>query len=227
MIGSYWRKVSNSLVKGLLPALHDSVGSLETRSQSVERTLEIQSLLLGQLLLCRQAEVRSTSLQDFEFRVFSQFGDDGIIQYLVRTLCPTSKVFVEFGVEDYAESNTRFLMQLCNWRGLVIDSSTENVGRLKARSYFWRHDLTAIAAFVTAENINDLISMGGLHGEIGLLHIDIDGNDYWVWKALDVVSPLIAVIEYNSVFGIDRAITVPYDPHFVRHSASPTGLYFG
>ena len=63
--------------------------------------------------------------------------------------------------------------------------------------------------------------------EIGLLHIDIDGNDYWVWEALGAIEPAIAIVEYNSVFGPERAITVPYQPDFDRTRAHPSNLYFG
>ena len=141
------------------------------------------------------------NLLDAEFKVFSQWGDDGIIQYLVNQLDIPVKNFIEFGVEDYTEANTRFLLLNNNWSGLVMDCSEENVAYIKNDDIYWKHDLTAICAFVTAENINKTISEAGFTGEIGLLHIDVDGNDYWIWKAIDIVSPIIAIIEYNSLFG--------------------------
>ena len=71
-------------------------------------------------------------------------------------------------------------------------------------------------SFITAENINTIIEEEGFNGQIGILHIDIDGMDYWIWKALKVVEPQIVIIEYNSVFGNERAITVPYNADFQR-----------
>ena len=167
------------------------------------------------------------SMSDNEFSVFSQFGDDGIIQYLIKKLNPADKFFIEFGVENYLESNTRFLMQNNNWSGLVMDGSAEHIRSIKGFPFFWRHDLSAINAFITTENINELISSYRYHSKVSLLHIDIDGNDYWVWKAIDVITPDIVIVEYNSVFGIDRSVTVPYDPAFERFKYHYSGLYVG
>lgn len=169
------------------------------------------------------------SLSEVEFKVFSQFGDDGIIQYLIYHLnLPTHlHTFVEFGVETYEESNTRFLLMNNNWRGLIIDGSEENIKRVENSDYFWKHDLKAKAAFIDAENINSLIQEGGFSGEIGILSVDIDGNDYWVWNAINVVKPVIVVAEYNSTFGAELALSVPYDKAFVRSSAHFSNLYWG
>jgi len=134
---------------------------------------------------------------------------------------------VEFGVQDYRESNTRFLMMNDNWSGLVMDGSPENVAAIINSEYYWQYDLSAKTAFIDCDNINDLISARGFEREVGLLHIDIDGVDYWIWKAIEVVSPIILILEYNSVFGIDRAITVPYDNKFDRTNAHHSNLYFG
>jgi hypothetical protein len=134
---------------------------------------------------------------------------------------------VEFGVEDYLESNTRFLLKNRNWRGLVMDASPENIQSIRKDDLYWKHDLTAITSFVNRENINDVISKGGISGRIGLLSIDIDGNDYWIWEVLDVVDPDIVVCEYNSVFGDVYPITVPYSENFNRTRAHPSNLYAG
>ena len=167
------------------------------------------------------------SLNELELRVFSQFGDDGIIQYLVHNLDLDHKTFVEFGVEDYSESNTRFLLQKDNWSGYVMDGSSQNIARLQNAHYYWRHDLKAKAVFITRENINSLISAGTADFDgLDILHIDIDGNDYWVWKEIEI-KPAVVIMEYNSNFGIERALTVPYDPDFYRTSAHHSNLYWG
>lgn len=154
-------------------------------------------------------------------------GDDGIIQYLINYLEIENKIFVEFGVEDYLESNTRFLLINDNWSGLVIDGSKINIAKIKKDEIYWKHDLKVKSAFITAENINQLIEEEGIKGQIGLLHIDIDGNDYWVWKALEVVVPKIMIVEYNSKFGCEKAITIPYKEDFVWTKAHYSNLYFG
>ncbi len=167
------------------------------------------------------------SLRDAEFKVFSQFGDDGIIQYLIHRLAPLPDSFVEFGVENYRESNTRFLLLNNNWRGLVLDGSRRGIDQIRADENYWRHTLTAARAWISRDNINDLIREAGFTGEIGLLSIDIDGNDYWVWEKLDVIDPAIVVVEYNSVFGPDLAVTIPYDEKFDRHRAHHSGQFWG
>src|SRR5438128_2471166 len=155
-----------------------------------------------------------SSLREAEFKVFSQFGDDGIIQYLIHRLAPLPDSFVEFGVENYRESNTRFLLLNNNWRGLVLDSDQNCIRQIQNDEIYWRHTLTAKCAWVTRDNINELLREAGFSDGIGLLSIDIDGNDYWVWEKLDVVDPAIAIMEYNSIFGADLAIAIPYDSNF-------------
>ena len=128
---------------------------------------------------------------DVEFSVFSQFGDDGIIQWLIHRLPDLNQTFVEFGVGDYQEANTRFLLMNDNWSGLVMDSSSQYVKAIRRDPVSLNHDLQSECAIVTAENINQLLLDHGFEGDIGLLHIDIDGNDYWVWRAITAVRPAI------------------------------------
>ena len=176
----------------------------------------------------RQLRARAPArLQDYEFQVFSQWGEDGIVQRLVEVVPVERKQFVEFGVEDYTEANTRFLLTNNGWAGLVIDGSPENVQRIVSDPLYWRHNLKAMLAFVTRENINDLLRRNGLNGEIGLLSVDIDGNDYWVWEAIEAVRPAIVISEYNWRFGAERRVTVPYDPAFVRGRAHHSMVYYG
>lgn len=77
------------------------------------------------------------------------------------------------------------------------------------------------------ENINNLLLLSGFDSDVGLLHIDLDGNDYWIWKEIDVIRPIVVILEYNSVFGIERAITIPYARNFQRTNAHCSNLFFG
>lgn len=167
------------------------------------------------------------SLFDVEFKVFSQFGEDGIIQHLLRKLDRCEETFVEIGTGDYRESNTRFLALNNNWRGLAIDGGQSHMEFVLGTGLAWRHDVEPVSAFVTTDNVNSLISDNGYAGEIGLLSIDVDGNDYWLWEKVDAVSPAIVVMEYNALFGPDAAVTVPYDPSFVNSEKHYSQLYFG
>jgi hypothetical protein len=193
------------------------------------RTTDTQ-FLLGKMAAW---QVRSqkviSSLHDIEFKVTSQWGEDGIIDWLVeRAKIPVAcHTFVEFGVETYREANTRFLLQNRNWRGLIMDGSPDLLPAVKTDGLYWKHDLTAKIAFITRENINELISSAGFSGDIGLLSIDLDGNDYWVWEAISAVRPIICICEYNAVFGDVYPISVPYNPTFFRTDAHSSNLYFG
>ncbi len=180
---------------------------------------------LGQM----QAELNRNKpvlrLKDAEFQVFSQFGDDGIIQWLTQRIPFPNKTFIEFGVENYREANTRFLLVNNYWSGMVLDGSQENIFSLQQERLYAQFDIEAKASFITAANINSLLQGAGFAPELGILSIDIDGNDYWVWKAIDVVKPVLVICEYNALFGFEHPYTVPYRPDFVRGKEYPLNYY--
>jgi hypothetical protein len=187
-------------------------------------------ILQGRALALKNAERAPLGrLQDAEFKVFSQYGEDGILQYLIRETGITRREtrFIEFGVQDYAESNTRFLLMNDHWCGMIIDGSKKYMDCVRNQEIYWRHDLTAVDAWIDRDNINKLIGESGFNGDIGILSVDIDGNDYWVWERIKVVNPVIVVVEWNSVFGPNHAISVPYDPAFQRGKAHYSCLFWG
>jgi hypothetical protein len=182
---------------------------------------------LGRIEARQNSDKDGICLNDYEFKVFSQWGEDGIIDYLIRKVDIKNSIFVEFGVENYLESNTRFLLVNKNWSGLVIDGDPANVSFIKSDPIYWRQNLKADCAFITKENINELLKRNALTGDIGLLSIDIDGNDYWVWREIEVITPRIVVVEYNYRFGAEKAVTVPYNANFVRQKSHYSMIYFG
>jgi hypothetical protein len=218
--------LARRIVKGTLPGLFAIPGELSSLSARIDET----KVLVARLLI-RQMKERGIlhSLKEAEFKVFSQFGDDGIIQYLVHQtgISPEEESFVEFGVGDYTESNTRFLLVHNNWRGLVMDGDAGQIASLHKSDLYWRHDLTAVSVFVSKENLGELLHKHGFEQGLGLMHIDIDGNDYWIWEGLRTPSPVLVIMEYNSVFGSERAVTIPYDPSFRRTRAHHSNLYWG
>jgi len=114
-----------------------------------------------------------------------------------------------------------------NWAGLIFDGSKESIDYVQNQDFYWQHDLTAVYAWINRENINELIADNGYTGDLGILSIDIDGNDYWVWEKIEVVNPIIVIVEWNSVFGLDHAISIPYDPDFQRTKAHYSNLFWG
>src|SRR5262245_17108326 len=223
MAFSDWKRASRDLGRRLF-------GRRSPAETLLRRELAASRALTARLLIADlKARGALVPMRDAEFRVFSQFGDDGIIQHLIHNadVRRENHIFVEFGVENYLEANTRFLLMNDNWRGLVIDGDPNHISFIQRDEIFWRHDLTACAAFIDAENINSLLRDAGFVGEIGILSIDIDGNDYWVWQAIDVVRPIIVIAEYNAVFGPCHAVSIPYDPKFQRGRAHWSNLYWG
>ena len=203
-----------------LPAMH-------TELLAAKRDLALVREALGRLEARQTAGITSPRLADHEFRAFSQWGQDGIIQHLVRNVTITEKTFIEFGVETYKEANTRFLLMHDNWRGLIIDGDRSNIDAVKSEDLYWRYALTAVCSFITPGNINSLITSNGFSGPVGLLSVDIDGMDYWVWKNITGISPAIVIAEYNARFGPERAVTLPIDEKFTRGAAHYSNIYYG
>lgn len=169
----------------------------------------------------------STNLKDYEFKVFSQWGEDGIIQHLTRCVEIKNKTFIEFGVEDFFESNCRFLLMKDDWKGFVIDGSSSAIERLKQSYFYWKHHLEAVHAFITRDNINDLLAGSGFEEDLGILSVDLDGNDYYVLEAITSFKPRILICEFNPVFGGARKISIPYQPDFYRTNSHYSNLYWG
>jgi hypothetical protein len=204
---------------------------LEMKSafQSIWRITErLDELKINQgLILSALNEARkSTDLADYEFKVFSQWGEDGIIQYLSRAIEIKHRTFIEFGVESFMEANCRFLLMKDNWSGYVIDASSSNIAILKNSYFYWKYQIDAADAFVTKDNINELLAKSCFDEDVGILSIDIDGNDYFILEAINTVRPRILICEYNAVFGA-RKISVPYEPDFSRTRKHYSNLYWG
>ncbi len=197
----------------------------------LRREVEVLREAIGRVEARQLAAVpQDQPIADYGFRAFSQYGEDGILRHLLRHVPVQTRRFVEFGVESFHEANCRWLAagsDVGPWSGLVIDGSKQHIESIRARRPHYVFDLTAVQSFVTAENINKLITDNGFAGDLGLLSIDVDGVDWWIWRAIDCVQPAIVVAEYNARFGPTAAVTVPYDPTFHRAEADASLFYFG
>jgi hypothetical protein len=137
------------------------------------------------------------ALSAAELKVFSQNGEDGVLAEIFSRIETTNRFFVEFGVSNGIECNTRFLMEVLGWSGVYFEPVPEVFTRLSER-FASRTDVLAIQAFLTPENASDLFAQAGVPPEPDLLSIDIDGQDYWVWEVLEAYRPRVVVIEYNA-----------------------------
>jgi hypothetical protein len=191
--------------------------------QHTEATL----LLLGKEMSWKVAGLPpNTDFRKLGFKVFSQWDEDGIIQYLIHKIPIENETFIEVGVENFEESNTRFLLLNDHWQGLVLDASEADVRYIQTDRIYWEFDLQAKCAWITRDNIDSLLRGAGFSEDVGLLSIDIDGNEYWIWEAIQSIRPRIVIVEYNSLFGL-RPVSVPYKEDFHKLSAHYSGLYYG
>lgn len=173
---------------------------------------------------------QKTTFKNVEFKVYSKHGTDGILAHIFSKISPTNRIFVEIGVETGRECNTANLSLNLGWSGILIDANEEWI---KLARNFYKEKLgsrpenvKAIASFITAENINQILGDNGVMGEIDLLSIDIDGNDYWVWQAINTINSRVVVLEYNPALG-QRSLAIKYDPKHHYNPRSTHPLYFG
>ena len=154
------------------------------------------------------------------FRLSSQNQEDGLTLVLLSEVGVGERRFVEIG-SGLSGGNSGFLARECGWPGLMIDGHADHMTQVGRRF----PTVTAVTAWVTRENVNDLITTNGGAGEPDLFSLDLDGNDYWIWEAMTACSPRVVILEYNSMFGATRSVTVPYDAKFDRHRHHT--MYYG
>ena len=208
------------LIKPLRPylrAILDTRGSAALTNHALY-TMQRESLLANE----RNRDPKR--LLAYGFRGYSQHDEDGMIQGIFKRIGVSNRVFVEFGVGDGTENNTVYLM-MSGWRGQWIDGSDANAAAIRARfsSFIQSGQLSFVQGFVDRDSINGMIEKAGHSGEIDLLSIDIDGNDYWVWEVMSIVKPRVVVIEYNAVFRPPVAVVAEYNRNFVWDGTS----YYG
>ena len=114
--------------------------------------------------------------------------------------------FVEIGVGDYTESNTRFLFESRTAKGLIIDCLEDLSSKVSKNLKLWKGDLKIEEIFVSSENINSVLEKNNFEKDIDFFSLDIDGIDYWIIKSLPVNFSKVAVIEYNPIFGHDMRL---------------------
>jgi hypothetical protein len=157
------------------------------------------------------------------FRLKSQNEEDGITLALLAAVGPPLRRFVELGAGTNG-GNSGFLAQELGFTGVMVDASEKNVATLRG----WiPPEIRVEQAWITAESVNELVVGWGFGGEIDVLSLDIDGNEYWIWRELAACNPRIAIVEYNSLFGPDRSVTIPYDPEFSIKGRFGSAYFYG
>ena len=188
-------------------------------AENMCNTQEVQVLLQQQYKEVLARKIRPLpTFDEVGFRRHSQFEEDGILLYLFAMIGTTNKIAVEICAGNGIQCNTANLIVNHGWNGFLFDGGSDNVEAGKA--YFASHKNTFLwpptftQTWITAENVNEVVQKVGVYGEIDLLSLDIDGVDYWVWKAIDCIQPRVVVCETQNAIVADKALTVPYDASF-------------
>jgi len=211
------------LIRGIesLSVINDNVKKLQNNLSIVENRLA--DLCINNILANPKYK-DPKKLNNYEYQVFSQNGEDGIIKEIFNRIGITNKFFVEFGVGGGIENNTTSLL-IDEWNGVWIEADLELIKYINERFSREIHNkkLKIKHSFVDAQNIQDLFKEMAVPTEFDLLSIDIDGNDYWVWDAIKDFSPRVIIVEYNASYGPNLNWIMEYDPNYKWDDTS----YFG
>ena len=236
-----WRKVIRTIINGTLRPLHLEICSIPRRvpAESGPTSTSLvaenygskisQTQLSLHYQLLRSLKLPIPKFEDTGFRVYSQNDEDGLLLYLFSLIGTTNKVYMDIGSGTPYGANTTNLICNWGWTGLSIEGNEHAVKQSKqffaSHKDTWIYPPKVVNAWVTAENINDLVQENGISGEIDLFCLDLDGIDYWIWKSLQVIQPRVVVVEYMSIWDSKKSVTVPYRPDFNRFDTHPD--YFG
>tara|TARA_Y100000590_G_scaffold213372_1_gene241767 strand:- start:30702 stop:31628 length:927 start_codon:yes stop_codon:yes gene_type:complete len=179
------------------------------------------------IIIHRKNYANLKNLNNIEYKVFSQSGEDGIIDFLLHNLKIIKPKFIEIGVGDYSESNTRFIYERCSPKGLIIDCVNELEKKVSKNIKMWTGDLKVIENYVDSKNILNILQENNFIDNIDLFSIDIDGIDYWILEKLPSNFSKIAIVEFNANFGEKLEITVPNIDNFNRTTYHYSNLCFG
>lgn len=198
---------------GLNSLMHSAVellGSIRADGWQVRAVAESMQISAALAADGRYADPKS--LARFNRRMYSQQGEDGVVAEIFSRIGVRDRTFLEFGIGDGRENTTRFLLER-GWRGYWLEGSAEHVAH--AREFFHPFiesgQLSILEAFITAENINDLLDQVGAPQELDYASVDIDYNTAHVWRAMNRKSR-VACVEYNCTLPPNEAVGVPYDP---------------
>ena len=200
---------AKNLIKGALSSV-----------QPQQNTQVAQTMVMNQYLLMKKlfTPAEMPSIRDTGFQVYSQFDEDGILLYIFSVIGTTNKRVVEICAGDGIQCMAANLIVNHGWEGLLFDGDKDLVEQ--GVKFYASHPATFLhppifkQAWLTRENVNGLISENGFRGEIDLLSLDIDGNDYYIMEAINVVNPRVIICETHNLIPSDAALTIPYREDF-------------
>ena len=179
------------------------------------------------ILNMREKYHKIKKLFEVDYKIFSQNGEDGILDYLLYQLGIQKPKFLEIGVGDYSECNTRFIFERCSSKGTIIDSLYNLEEKVKKNVLLWKGELNIINKNINSENILKILNEYDTLNQLDLFSLDIDGIDYWILEKMPQNFSKIVVLEYNPSFGAELEITVPNIDNFNRTQYHYSNLCFG
>ena len=185
------------------------------------------SLGVSHVINMRSKYKKIKNINDLDYKVYSQNGEDGIIDYLLYSLKIDKPKFIEIGVGDYQECNSRFFFERTSPKGLIIDCIKNFKKEVKKNVKLWKGDLTLIEKMINSENIIEILKKNNFYNKIDFLSLDVDGIDYWILEKLPKNFSKICVVEFNSNFGFKKEISVPNISNFNRTNYHYSNLCYG
>ena len=229
------RTLGHALVGTDSEALSNRMSSLRYEMMLDTRTSSASKV--GQLRMAHewrriaQRADQAPAFSDVEFRAFSQNGEDGILLFIFSLIGSGNKRCVEICAGDGIQCNSANLILNHGWTGLLVDGNLENV--LRGREFYANHPDTFsfppvfAHTWVDRETVNEMVEANGYSGEVELLSLDLDGVDYWIWDAIEVIRPKVVVAETQCIWGAEDSVTVPYRRDFSSPLVQGFGIYSG
>ena len=203
---------------------------LERRLLEVEKVtrsmVHLYAWDLRQKVLAEPRYLEEKRLPRFGFKAYSQNEEDGILQEIFRRIGTSNKTFFEIGVGNGLENNTLYLL-VQGWRGFWVDGNPEYIDYIhqKFTIALSNGTLKVKHSWVQRDNINQLIAEGQEDSkDLDLLSLDIDGNDYHVLEAIDLLNARVVVVEYNPKYRPPVKWVMEHNPN---HSYDGSSDYFG
>ena len=217
-------KLKNSKYLKHLNDLHEMYLNINTSKKNIENLI----LLKYKDLINKDDQKIIFKIN--EFKLYSQNGEDGILLYIFSKIGFKNKFAVNIGCGGIT-SNIYNLTINFGFKSFEIDGNASSIEFCKSfiKQYIidYFNYVRFVHSWIDRDNINKLLKDNNVPGEVDLLSIDIDGNDYWIWEAIDIINPRVIVIEYNASFGYEKLISVKYEPDFDRWKKHKSGWYHG
>ena len=218
---------------------YDSYVNLKTKiskriREFLRRALTVESanqkINIG-ILASHAMNARKHSMKDLwdaEFRVFSQFGEDGIVDLLLDELQISKPRIMEIGAGDFSECNSRFALHKRNCSAYLVDMREDLQRGLQESEIRWKASVAVEIAKIDEKNIKDIESKASKFLKyIDVISLDIDGIDFWIAQHINWNGIKIAIVEYNPVFGAKLSVSIPKDTFSSRFEHHYSGLVYG